>query len=210
MELDGTRLGVFSAEKMHLNLNSGAMSLSEIMTRLLKITHRYCCERFHIETFFFWEACSYSWMRAQPRRRTPIMFTSCTVTTSSRWSMIRCKRGATVCGYNLVERKKFLHEAAHKQSLWIMLSKPGNGFWEKTLLLSSSNYFFLSAIHFHLIGEKVDIIWLISPKLCNSQQNKLDGQIALWARGKNMSFWFLGWTAPLSRCYIHSVWMTHY
>lgn len=53
MELDGTRLGVFSAEKMHLNLNSGAMSLSEIMTRLLKITHRYCCERFHIETFFF-------------------------------------------------------------------------------------------------------------------------------------------------------------
>lgn len=105
MELDGTRLGVFSAEKMHLNLNSGAMSLSEIMTRLLKITHRYCCERFHIETFFFWEACSYSWMRAQPRRRTPIMFTSCTVTTSSRWSMIRCKRGATVCGYNLVERK---------------------------------------------------------------------------------------------------------
>lgn len=62
MELDGTRLGVFSAEKMHLNLNSGAMSLSEIMTRLLKITHRYCCKRFHIETFFFGKrAATHEW-----------------------------------------------------------------------------------------------------------------------------------------------------
>ena len=54
MELDGTQPVELKVAKITFLKNSTAMFFfPEVMTRLLKVIHRPCCEQFHVGTIVF-------------------------------------------------------------------------------------------------------------------------------------------------------------
>lgn len=144
-----------------------------------------------------WESLIFSWARgklkkliklanitAQLRGR-PLMFPSCAM--KSLLFMCICMlrfllQSDTVTGCGLVERIQI------QICMKLVTTKSVDFFeelscdlWKETLRLSFSNVFTwhveqhkLSAIYFHYIGEKAQ---LISSKLCSSQQNHLEGYL---------------------------------
>lgn len=112
--------------------------------------------------------------------RTPLMFTSCTVTSMSlssmsRWMLLstqwfRRKKlhwGVEVCGLCWVHRSWFLWKDTALEFFWCI-------FFFATL--SSRGRVPSSPIKFK--GRQTSL-WTVSPKLCNSNLNNLDG-LSFW------------------------------